>query len=387
MESTGVYWRPVFNVLEESCEQVMVVNAHHIRAVPGRKSDIKDAQWIAELLQHGLLGPSFIPPRPQRELRERTRGRKQLVGERSRVVNRLQKILEDSNIKLASVLSDITGQSARRMLFALLEGQSDLKAIARLAHWSVRATPEQLEQALAGQMGEHHRFLLRHALTHLEQLEEQIAAFDEEIARRIHSEPEPPPSSVSPGPVSGEGSEPPLPSSAPDQPADPLSFARAVELLDGITGISTRLAQVLVSEIGSQMQRFASAAHLASWAGVCPSNQVSAGKRLSGRTRKGNRYVREALVEAARAAANSKGTFLGAWYRRLKARLGSKKAIMALAHRILRLIYHLLHEQEAYQELGEPMISHRTQEARKRQAIRQLETLGYQVQLQADVSA
>jgi transposase len=389
MESTGVYWRPVFNVLEESCEQVIIVNAQHIKAVPGRKTDIKDAQWIADLFQHGLLSASFIPPRPQRELRELTRGRKQLIEERSRVTNRVQKILEDTNIKLASVVSDITGRSALKMLHALLDGQKEVKEIAKLAHPRLRATPEELEQALTGHLRDHHRFLLRQALKHLEALEGQIGDFDKEIAGRIEADWESGPQSPSPEELpqvhQQEGQSPEKP--AQRGPTTDEKARWAVTLLDGIPGISTRLAQILVAEIGTDMTRFANEHHLASWAGVCPGSKISAGKRLSGKTTKGNRYVRDALVEAARAAANSKRTFLGALYRRLKTRLGGKKAVMAVAHRILIIIYHMLKDREPYHEYGEQAVDERLEEARKRRAIRQLETMGYQVQLQQAESA
>jgi transposase len=389
MESTGVYWCPIFNVLEESCEQVIIVNAQHIKAVPGRKTDVKDAQWIAELFQHGLLRPSFIPPRPQRELRGLTRGRKQFIEERSRVINRVQKILEDTNVKLSSVVSDITGKSALKMLHALLEGHMDVKEIAALAHSRMKATQEELEQALSGRLTDHHRFLLGQALKHLEALEGQIADFDQEIARHIEADWEPDPPNP-PQDTSSERSEDGPPSPSPETVCDgrPSSEgAWAVQLLDGIPGISTRLAQVLVAEIGTDMTHFASEHHLASWAGVCPGSKISAGKRLSSKTTKGNRYVRDALVEAARAAANTKGTFLGAFYRRLKGRIGGKKAVMALAHRILVIIYHMLKDREAFQEYGEHATDDRLEESRKRRAIRQLETLGYQVQLQHVESA
>jgi transposase len=384
MESTGVYWRPIFNVLEESCEQVIIVNAQHIKAVPGRKTDVKDAQWIAELFQHGLLKPSFIPPRPQRELRELTRGRKQYIEERSRIINRVQKTLEDTNIKLSSVVSDITGKSALKMLHALLEGQMEVKEIAALAHGRMKATTEELEQALTGRLGDHHRFLLGQSLKHLEALEGHIADFDQEIARHIDAGWEPDP----PDPLRGTSSQGEPSSTEPElEKRSPLASAKAVQILDDITGISARLAQVIVAEIGTDMTHFANEHHLASWAGVCPGSKISAGKRLSGKTTKGNRYVRDALVEAARAAANSKGTFLGALYRRFKVRLGRKKAIMALAHRILVIIYHLLKNQETYQEYGEQATDDRLEENRKRRAIRQLETMGYQVQLQHVESA
>jgi transposase len=386
MESTGVYWHPIYNVLEESFEHLMIVNAQHIKAVPGRKTDIKDAQWIAELLQHGLLSPSFIPPRPQRDLRELTRGRKQLIGERSRIVNRIQKVLEDTNIKLASVVSNITGKSATKMLDALLEGVQDVKAIAALAHHRLKASPEELEKALEGNLREHHRFLLRQALHHLKDLDQQIVEFDAEIARRIQAnlEPDPPDGKTMPPSQTQEKSEP---ETQEQQEHDTHRYQKAVEQLDSIPGISTKLAEVLIAEIGIDMSRFPDERHLASWAGVCPGNKISAGKRLSGQTKKGNRYVRDALIEAARAASKSKGTFVGAFYRRLKGRIGSKRATMALAHRLLVIIYHLLKKEEMYQEYGEQATNEQAEEARKRHAIHQLEKMGYQVELQQAESA
>ncbi len=290
------------------------------------------------------------------------------------------------------MVSDITGRSALKMLHALLDGQKEVKEIAKLAHPRLRATPEELEQALTGHLRDHHRFLLRQALKHLEALEEHIVDFDQEIARRIEADWEPEPQIPSPQEPpevhqqEGQSSEEPAQREpAADEKAQ--GYRLAVTLLDGIPGISTRLAQVLVAEIGIDMTRFANEHHLASWAGVCPGSKISAGKRLSGKTTKGNRYVRDALVEAARAAANSKGTFLGALYRRLKTRLGGKKAVMAVAHRILIIIYHLLKDRELYHEYGEQVVDERLEEARKRRAIRQLETMGYQVQLQQAESA
>jgi transposase len=398
MESTGVYWRPVFNALEESFEGVMIVNAQHIKAVPGRKTDVKDAQWIAELLQHGLLRASFIPPRPQRDLRDLTRGRKQLVEERTRIVNRVHKTLEDTNIKLASVVSDLMGKSARQMLAALLDGR-EVQEIAQMGRGPLREKQAQLEQALQGDLREHHRFLLRQHLKHIEDLEQQIADFDREIVQRLGPVP-PPDAPVPPSPESQEGQAGPV-STPPTQEAPPQGeaegqalcapgyegFAQVVARLDAITGISLRLAHVLVAEIGIDMQRFASAEHLASWVGIAPGNKISAGKRLGGKTTKGNTYARNGLIEAAHSAALSKGTFLGALYRRLKPRLGHKRAIMAVAHRILIILYAMLKKEEEYQEYGEQIVEERLQEARKQRAVRELEKQGFTVILQEVASA
>ncbi|MCA1605558.1 MAG: IS110 family transposase, partial [Acidobacteria bacterium] len=297
MESTGVYWKPVFNLLEGLFE-VMVVNAQHIKQVPGRKTDVRDAEWIADLLQHGLLRGSFIPPQPQRELRDLTRHRTTLVGERARIVNRLQKVLEDANIKLASVASDITGVSARAMLQALLDGERDSAVLAQLAQGRMRTKRELLEQALVGRMRPHHALLITEHLSHIEYLDESIARFTTELSQRL--------------------------SAAEEE----------IVLLDTIPGISRRAAEVLLAEIGSDMSRFPSAKHLASWAGICPGNHESAGKRRSGKTRKGSRWLRQVLIEAAHGAAHTKQTYLGALYRRLAARRGTKKALVAVGHAI-----------------------------------------------------
>lgn len=279
MESTGVYWKPVYNLLEGLME-VLVVNAHHLKAVPGRKTDVKDAQWIAELLQHGLVRGSFIPPRPQRELRELTRYRKALVRERASEVNRLQKVLEDANIKLASVASDITGVSARAMLQALVGGSQDPEGLAQLARGRLREKRGELVQALEGRVTAHHRFLLAEQLAHLDYLEEAIERVSKEIEGRLHP------------------------------------FEEELARLESIPGVGRGTAEVLLAEVGPRLERFPSTRHLASWAGLCPGNHESGGKRHTGRTRQGSPWLREALVEAARAAGRTR-TYLGALYHRL----------------------------------------------------------------------
>ncbi len=390
MESTGVYWRPIFNLLEGEMT-VLLVNAQHIKAVPGRKTDIKDAEWIADLLQHGLLRASFIPPAPQRELRELTRYRASLVADRARLVNRLQKMLEDTNLKLGSVASDITGVSSRAILDALLAGQSDPETLAELARGRLRGKREQLAQALVGTLKEHHRFLLSQQLELLDCFDEQIASFNRKIAQRLAQDDDGAPSGQTPS----TGEEP-----ADEVPSSPSSFeskgqsghdgngrglagyAQAVRLLDGVTGVNERIAEIVLAEIGIDMSRFPSDGHLASWAGLCPGNKISAGKRLSGKTTKGSRWLRQALIEAAHGAAHTKDTFLGEQYRRLAARVGKKKAIVALAHSILVIIYHVLKEKQSYQELGPRYFEEKEQETVKRRAIRHLEQLGYQVTLQ-----
>ena len=356
MESTGVFWKPIWNVLEGELE-LLLVNAQHIKAVPGRKTDIKDAEWIADLLQHGLLRASFVPARPQRELRDLTRYRSSLAADRARLVNRMQKGLEDTNIKLSSVATDITGKSGQAILRALLDGEQDPEKLADLALGRMRAKREQLAQAVQGTLGEHHRFLLESQLRQLDFLDRQIAELDHEIAHRlgVPSGPDAPDTPDPSGTLAAkeEGREPPVPSessesilplSAQSEAHTQLSCAEAIHLLDEVTGINVRIGEIVVAELGLQMDRFPDDAHLASWVGLCPAAKISANKRLSTKTGKGNRWLRQALIEAANAAARSKATFLGAYYQRLRKRIGHRKAIVALAHRILVIIYHLLKE-------------------------------------------
>ena len=272
MESTGVYWKPIYNLLEGLFE-LLVVNAQHIKMLPGRKTDVRDAEWIADLLQHGLLRASFIPSSNQRELRDLTRHRSTLVSERARIVNRLQKVLEDTNIKLASVASDITGVSARKMLQALIDGERDAAALAAMAKGRMRSKQVLLEQALNGRMREHHAFLIAEHLNHIDYLDESITRFTTEINQRLMNE------------------------------------MQEIELLDTIPGVSARTAEILLAEIGTDMTRFPSAKHLSSWAGMCPGNNESAGKRKTGKTRKGSKWLRQVLTEAAHGAATTKNTY------------------------------------------------------------------------------
>ena len=318
MESTGVYWKPVYNLLEGSLE-VVVVNARHIKAVPGRKTDVKDCEWIADLLRHGLLQPSFIPERPQRELRELTRYRTSLIQERTAEVNRLQKVLEGANIKLAAVATDIIGTSGRAILAALVGGAGEATTLAQLARGRLREKIPQLEQALAGQFGVHQRFMVAQQLAHIDFLDEVIERVSAEVAERVRP------------------------------------FEEAVALLDTIPGVGRRTAEVLVAEIGADMTRFPSARHLASWAGLCPGNDESAGKRRQGATRKGSPWLRAALVEAARAAGEpspNQVDVLDAQFRRLLPRKGKKRAAVAVGHSILVIAYHLLSKREPYHDLG-----------------------------------
>jgi transposase len=317
MESTGVYWKPVFHLLEGRFE-VLLVNAHRIKNVPGRKTDVKDAEWIAQLLQYGLLEASFIPPPPIRELRDLTRQRAQLVRERAGMVNRIQKVLEDANIKLASVATDVLGASGRAMLAALAAGGDDPAALAALARGRLRGKTPELNRALRGLVTDHHRFLLRTLLRQVEQTEGLIA----EYTARIE--------------------------------AVSLPFAEPAGRIESIPGVGARAAEAIVAEIGTDMTRFPTAGHLASWAGLCPGNNESAGKRRTGKTTKGSQWLRTVLVQVAWSASHTKETIFSATYRRWAKRLGKKKALVALGHKILVVIYKLLKGGIDYQERWVP---------------------------------
>jgi transposase len=345
MESTGVYWRPVYNLLEGQFE-LLVVNAQHIKAVPGRKTDVKDAAWIAELLRHGLLRGSFIPSKPQRQLRELTRYRSTLVQDRARALNRLQAVLEDANLKLASVVTDIAGVSARAMLEAILAGQRDVETLADLARGRLRAKRDQLQAALEGRVTAHHSFLLTEHLSIVDTLDEAIERVSGEIDQRLTADQE------------------------------------AIALLDTIPGVGQRAAEILIAEIGTDMSRFPSAKHLASWAGMCPGNHESGGKRLSGKTRKGNRWLRHVLVEIAHVASKTKNTYLAAQYKRIAARRGKKRALIAVGHTILTIVYMMLTRKQPYQDLGAAYFDQREQERVERRLVHRLERLGYEVALQ-----
>ena len=372
-----MYWKPIFNLLDGDFD-LLVVNAQYIKAVPGHKTDVRDAEWIADLLQHGLLKGSFIPPAPQRELRELTRHRTSLVEDRARVVNRLQKVLEDTNIKLGDVATAILGKSARAMLEALLAGQTDPKVLAQLARGRLRSKIPELEQALVGVVKPHHRFLLTELFTQIDTLDEAITRVGNEIATRMQEQE---PTEHHLGSPNDEQQQ--APSEEPLQTSEkpPLTWARALALLCTIPGISQRAAEGILAEIGLDMARFPSAGHLASWAGMCPGNSESAGKRLSGKTRKGSSWLRVLLVEAAHAAAHSKNTYLSAQYHRLAARCGKKKAMVAVGHTILVIIYHMLQQQKSYEELGGTYFDERERRDTEKRLVRRLEKLGYQVEL------
>jgi transposase len=346
MESTGVYWKPIWNLLEESFE-ILLVNAQHIKQVPGRKTDVKDAEWIAQLLQHGLVRGSFVPSTPQRELRELTRQRRQLIQARSAVANRIQKVLEDANIKLGSVASDVLGVSGRAMLEAIVSGQEDPEVLADLARRRLRAKIPELRLALQGRVTDHHRFLLRLLLDNLTQQEGLIARLSARITEVL-----------------------------------PTPFGEAVPRLATIPGIDERAAENILAEIGTDMEQFPTAGHLASWTGMCSGNRESAGKRQSGKTRKGNRWLRTTLVQVAWAASHTKNTYLSAQYRRLAGRRGKKRALVALGHTILVIIYHLLQDQTTYRELGPDYFDRLDTERVTRTLVRRLERLGHTVTLQ-----
>jgi transposase len=344
MESTGVYWKPIWNLLEDQFE-LLLVNARHVKAVPGRKTDVRDCEWLAELLRHGLLTSSFVPDRPQRELRELTRFQTSLVRERTAEANRLQKTLEGANIKLASVATDILGKSGRDILAALVAGETDSAQLVQLAHGRLREKLPQLARALVGRVGPHQRFLVAQQLAHIDFLDESIAQVSTEIAERLR----------------------------PDEAAS----AR----LDTIPGIGRFVAELLVAEIGTDLTRFPSPKHLASWAGLCPGNHESAGKRRSGKTRKGSPWLRACLVQAAHAAARTRGTYLAAQYRRLAARRGRAKAAVAVAHSILIIAYHLLTEGTVYCDLGGNYFDEQDRQGVARRLVHRLQGLGYGVTL------
>lgn len=349
MESTGEYWKPIFNMLEGNF-QVLLVNSQQVSKVPGRKTDVSDAEWIADLLRHGLLKPSFIPPPGQRALRELTRHRTNFVRERVNLANRLQKVLEGANIKLASVATDVLGVSGRAILDALIQGRAAPAEMAELAKGRLREKRDLLARALEGQVQPHQRFVLTELLCQIDSIDETLGRFDQQIAEHLHT------------------------------------LEPTLELLDTIPGVARQTAQVILAEMGADMSRFPSAAHLSAWAGVAPGNYESAGKRQSGKVRSGNRALRNSLVQAANAAARTKHTYLAAQYHRVAVRRGHKKALLAVAHSILVIAYHLIRRQEPYRELGGNYFDQRRPEVTARRLVKRLEQLGFQVSVQVPPS-
>jgi transposase len=346
MEATGQYWKPIWWVLEEQGFALMLVNARHVKILPGRKTDVGDAAWLAELLEHGLLRGSFVPPAAIRELRDLTRYRKRLIQAHTAEAQRVQKTLEDAGIKLDSVAADVLGVSGRAMLAALVGGERDPQVLAELARGRLRSKLPQLRQALRGRFGDHHALLVRLALAHLEHLEGAIAALDRRVDEVI----------------------------AP--------FARARDRLDTITGVGKRAAETIIAEIGVDMTVFPTAGHLASWAGRCPGNNLTGGKRRSGKPTKGNRWLGEVLIECAWAAARSRDTYLSAQYWRLARRIGKKKAAMAVGHSILVVAWHLLADDCDYADLGGDYFVRRDADRARQRAVARLQALGYQVTLE-----
>ncbi|HJX15524.1 MAG TPA: IS110 family transposase [Candidatus Deferrimicrobiaceae bacterium] len=346
MESTGVFWKPVYSLLEDDFE-VLLVNAAHIKNVPGRKTDVSDCAWIAQLLEHGLLHPSFVPPPEIRELRDLTRYRKALILDRTREVNRVHKVLQDAGIKLSSVATDIMGISGRAMLSCLIEGQQDPERLADLAKGKLRSKMGPLRKALRGRFGSHHAFLLAEILSHIDYFDLSIERCSEQITEKLRP------------------------------------FTEAVALLVTIPGVDRKTVETIVAETGADMSRFPSAGHLASWAGMCPGNNESAGKRKSGKTRKGNRWLSIGLTEAALAASRSKDCYLRAQYYRIRTRRGHKKAVRAVAHSILVITYHLLSKRVSYKDLGGDYFIRRDPQVRIRYLVRQLEQMGQRVTVES----
>jgi transposase len=350
MESTGVYWKPVFNLLEPGVA-VVLVNAEHVRKVPGRKTDVKDAEWLAELLQHGLLRPSFVPPAPIRQLRDLTRQRSRLAGEKASVANRIQKVLEDANIKLASVASDVLGASGRDILRDLIAGVTSPGQLANRARGRMRDKLPQLRLALEGRVTDHHRFLLQLHLDHLAHLEALLERLGAEIDRLL------------------------------------AAYREAEARLRTIPGISQHTAAVVLAEIGADMGQFPSADQLTSWAGMCPGNDESAGKRRRTRTPSGDRWLKQALVQAAWAASHTKGTYLAASYRRLARRRGKKRALIALGRALLVIAYHVLKRGTTYQEPDAGYLDRQRSERLTRDLVKRLQSLGHTVTLEPKLPA
>lgn len=351
IESTGVYWKPVFNILE-SVLTVILVNARDAKAVPGRKTDVRDCEWLADLLRHGLLRASFIPPLEIRELRELTRYRQTLIKEHTAVANRIQKLIESANIKLGQVATDVLGVSGRLMLRALADGEEDIERLVELARGSLKEKKSELRRALTSRLTPAQRFVLNELLTRLGELEAATARVGEQIMKEVA------------------------------ESADPF-VPEAVKLLQTIPGIGLRVAEVIISEIGVDMKRFPTDAHLASWAGVCPGTNESAGKRRSGQTTKGSPYLRAAITQAAWAASHTKNTYLAAQYHRLIKRMGKNKALVAVAHSLLVIVYHVLAQRADYRELGGDYFDRQHQQTQQQRLVKRLEAMGLKVTVEA----
>lgn len=356
MESTGVFWKPIFNLLETRFT-LLLVNAQHMKRVPGRKTDVKDCEWIAQLLQHGLLTASFVPPRPVRQLRELARHRVQLINDRTRVINRVHKTLEDANVKLGTVASDIMGVSGRAMIQAIIQGEEDPEKLAELARARLREKIPQLKRALTARITAHHRFMLSTLMTQLHCIESLITSAEAQIAMVMQE-------------LDNEDDS--------EDEAD-LGWQAAVQLLTSIPGVETQAAENILVEIGLDMKQFPTAANLASWAGVSPGNNESAGKRRSGQTTKGNKWLLRSLTQAAWAASRTKDTYFAAKYRRLASRRGKKRAIVAIGHTMLRVIYHMLSKRVPYQDLGADYFNRLDPERQIAHHVKRLEQLGLAV--------
>ena len=345
MEATGVYWKPVWHILSDGELELVLANAAHVKNVPGRKTDVNDATWLGDLMAHGLIRASFVPDEPTQQMRDLLRTRKQFVRERSSHTQRIQKTLEDANIKLDSVITDIVGLSGRRMIEALIGGETDPEALAALAHGRIRATRAELEAALRGRVTAHHRFMLRIHLNHLDALNTTIADIDKEVDANV---------------------EP---------------FRVAIEMLTTIPGVSSLAAEVMVSEIGIDMSRFKTEGHLISWAGLCPKNDESAGKRRSNRMKKGAPWLKTTLIQCAWAASRTKGSYFQAQYLRIRSRRGPKKAIGAVAASILTAAYHMLKDGTLYQDLGASHFDNRDKGKQALRLVNRLQSLGFTVKI------
>ena len=345
MEATGVYWKPVWHILSDGEFELVLANAAHVKNVPGRKTDVNDATWLADLMAHGLVRGSFVPDEPTQQMRNVLRMRKQFVRERGSHIQRLQKTLEDANIKLDSVITDIVGLSGRRMIEALIGGETEPQALAALAHRRIKASPAELEAALRGRVTKHHRFALRLLLQHIDAIDAAIAEIDQEV----------------------------------DATVEP--FRQAIQILSTIPGISKLSAETIVAEIGADMGRFPTEGHLISWAGLCPKNDESAGKRRSNRMRKGAPWLKTTLIQCAWAAARTKGSYLQAQFHRLRARRGAKKAVGAVAASILTAAYHMLKDGTLYADLGAGHFDQRAKAGQTRRLVSRLRNLGFAVQL------